>query len=236
MARELDGLIPPLAGLRHGFLVGSWLEEALPLPLVPEVDRRGLLEAVAAYLSRRVTRLPVDPRERGATPERLFEMTVHNAVKVLGAGASERLDPWRGRLAEIAHRERPILTDNKPHAWEWLLMPDGRILKADALDHTRGNDLVGPQDIAWDLAGAAVELDLDEGELDLLASTVARRSGTPRADELQLDFYTLAYLAFQAGRHTLCAEALESMAPAEAARMRTAVGRYAERLRRALES
>jgi hypothetical protein len=94
---------------------------------------------------------------------------------------------------------------------------------------------VGPQDVAWDLAGAAVELDLDEGELDFLASAVARRSGAARADGLQLGFYALAYLAFQAGRHTLCAEALESIAPGEAARLRAAVERYAERLRRAVE-
>src|SRR4051812_13597642 len=53
LARELDGLIPPVAGLRHGFLVGPWLEEARPLLLVPEIDRTALLDAVATYLARR---------------------------------------------------------------------------------------------------------------------------------------------------------------------------------------
>ena len=51
---------------------------------------------------------------------------------------------------------------------------------------------------------------------------------------LQLDFYTLAYLAFQIGRHTLAAEALASPAPEEAVRMRAAAERYGRRLSRLL--
>jgi hypothetical protein len=181
---------------------------------------------VASYLARRASRLPAAPHERGATPARLFEMLSFNA------GQADALEAWKDRLPEIESRERLVLTDNKMHAWEWLVMPDGRILKADALDHHRGNDLVGPQDIAWDLAGAAVELDLDESELDDLAAQVARQSGTPRAESFQLDFYTLAYLAFQAGRHTLAAEATAVSVPAESAALRTAAARYAGRLRR----
>jgi len=229
-------LIPPVTGLRHGVLVGPWLEEARPLPLAPEVDRRTLLDAVATYLAFRAARFPAAPEERGATPLELFEMLVHNTQRALGPAAAEVVQDWRGRLAEIARLERPVLTDNKMHAWEWLVTPEGKILKADALDHHRGNDLVGPQDVAWDLAGAAVELDLDEDGLERLAGAVARRSGTPRAERLQLDFYTMAYLAFQTGRHALAAEALEPAAPAEAAGLRFAMERYAERLRRAIAS
>lgn len=227
MARELDGLIPPVAGLRHGFLVGPWLEDARPLPLVPEVDRGALLDAVASYLARRA-RLPADPRQRGAAPDRLFGMLSYNAGKALGTDAAEALEAWRGRIPEIAGRERPVLTDNKPHAWEWLVLPDGRILKADALDHTQGNDLVGPQDIAWDVAGAAVELDLDGDERGRLAGDLG-------VDPLQLDFYTFAYLAFQLGRHTLAAEALAAGAPEEAARMRAAVETYTTSLRKSIQ-
>jgi hypothetical protein len=67
-----------------------------------------------------------------------------------------------------------------------------------------------------------------------LADAVACRGGVPRAEPVQLGFYTVAYLAFQVGRHTLAAEALEHSAPAESAGMRSEVDRYAERLRRAL--
>lgn len=226
-------LIPPVTALRHGFLVGPWLEEARPLPLAPEVDRRALLDAMASYLAFRTARFPAAPEERGATPLELFEMLVHNTRRALGPDAEVAQD-WRGRLAEIARLERPVLTDNKMHAWEWLVTPEGKILKADALDHHRGNDLVGPQDIAWDLVGAAIELDLDEDGLERLADAVARRSGTPRAERAQLDFYMMAYLAFQTGRHALAAEALEATAPAEAAGMRSEVERYSGRLRRVI--
>ena len=234
MAKPLGdaGLIPPVVGLRHGFLVGPWLEGARPLPLAPEVDRLALLDAVARYLAFRVSRFPASAEERGATPVKLFEMAAYNTTRLLGPGFGEAVRGWRDRLAEIARLERPILSDNKMHAWEWLVTPEGRILKADALDHHRSNDLIGPQDPAWDLAGAAVELDLDEAELDLLCEAVARRSGTPPAEPAQIGFYTVAYLAFQAGRHALAAEALEHAVPAESAGMRSEMERYAERLRR----
>jgi len=167
-------------------------------------------------------------------------MAAHNTRRALGsdfAGASDIADVWRERLPELARREHPILTDNRMHAWEWLVTREGSILKADALDHHRGNDLVGPQDVAWDLAGAAIELDLDlDDGLERLAALVAQRGGggRPRASRLQLDFYSLAYLAFETGRHTLAAEALAASAPEESAALRAAAERYASRLRRTI--
>lgn len=231
---EAAGLIPPVSGLRHGFLVGPWLEDARPLPLAPEVDRLALLDALARYLSFRAERFPAPAQPRGASPVKLFEMAAFNTQRALGPGWSEEIRAWRDRISRLASLERPVLTDNRMHAWEWLVTADGRILKADALDHHRANDLVGPQDLAWDLAGAAVELDLDEREIALLTDAVARRSRTARVEPAQLGFYTLAYLAFQTGRHTLAAEALEHVSPADSAAMRGEVERYAGRLRRTL--
>lgn len=228
------GLIPPVAGLRHGFLAGPWLDGARPLPLAPEVDRLGLLETVARYLAFRVERFPAPPNARGASPVKLYELAAHNIQRGLGPGWAGEVRAWWEKLPELARLERPVLSDNRMHAWEWLVTPEGRILKADALDHHRGNDLVGPQDPAWDLAGAAVELDLDEPELALLCEAVARRSRTARAEPVQLGFYTLAYLAFQLGRCSLAAEALEHTSPADAAGLRGEVERYAARLRRVM--
>lgn len=228
------GLIPPVAGLRHGFLVGPWLEEVRPLPLAPEVDRLALLNAVARYLAFRVSHFPASSADRGASPLKLFEMASFNTERALEPHLGWAIQEWEDRLGEITRWERPVLTDNKMHAWEWLVTPEGKILKADALDHHQGNDLVGSQDPAWDLAGATVELNLDEAELAFLADVVARRGGIPRAEPVQLGFYTVAYLAFQVGRHTLAAEALEHSAPAESAGLRSEVDRYAERLRHAL--
>lgn len=235
LARRLQsaGLIPPVEALCHGFLVGPWIEGARPLPLVPDVDRLAILDQVARYLSFR-TELPAGVARRGAPPEKLFEMARFNTERALGHEMAEALDEWRPRLRELVRLERPVLTDNRMHLWEWLVTPGGRILKADALDHHASNDLVGAQDLAWDLAGVSVELDLDDKEQSLLREAVARRSRTWTAP-LQLAFYTLAYLAFQVGHHTLAAEALEGMDHAEAARMRRAAEAYKARLRKLLE-
>jgi hypothetical protein len=236
LAEALQGasLIPPVAGLRHGFFAGPWLDGARPLPLAPEVDRLALLETLARYLAFRAERFPAPADARGASPVKLYEMAAHNIQRGLGPGWAGEVRAWWEKLPDLARLERPVLSDNKMHAWEWLVTPEGRILKADALDHHRGNDLVGPQDPAWDLAGAAVELDLDEPELALLCDAVARRSRTARTEPVQLGFYNLAYLAFQLGRCSLAAEALEHTSPADAAALRGEVERYAARLRRTL--
>ncbi|HYG65279.1 MAG TPA: hypothetical protein VEL74_22045, partial [Thermoanaerobaculia bacterium] len=215
LARTLEskGLVPPVAGFRHGFLVGPWLADedgARPLPLVPDLDRAALLEQVATYLAFRAARLPAGPERRGAAPGKLLEMARFNTGKALGPEAAERLDAWEERLPDLAARERPILSDNRLHAWEWLVLPGGRILKADALDHHRSNDLVGEQDVAWDQAGAAIELNLSEEEGERLREEVARRSGVVSTTD-QVRFYTLTYLAFQLGACRLAAEALEGM-------------------------
>lgn len=236
LARRLQsaGLIPPVAGLCHGFLVGPWLEGARPLPLASEVDRLALLDQIARYLSFRGSQLPATPWRRGAPVEKLFEMARFNTERSLGHEVAGALDEWRPRLPELARMERPVLTDNRMHPWEWLVTPGGRILKSDALDHHVSNDLIGAQDLAWDLAGVTVEMDLDDKEQSLLREAVARRSRTWTAP-LQLGFYTLAYLAFQVGHHTLAAEALEVGEPAESARMRRAAEIYKARLWKALE-
>jgi hypothetical protein len=234
LAEELEkgGFTPPVVGLRHGFLVSPWLDRARPLPLVPDLDREALLDRVARYISFRARRLPAEGRP-GASPAKLLEMATFNAGEALGPQASEALGMWKERLPELASLARPVLTDNRMHAWEWLVTPEGKILKADALDHHAGNDLIGAQDPAWDLAGAIVELDLPEEERGRLVEMLerSRRVKTPPD---QLRFYTHAYLAFQLGWHTLAAQALEGIDPAEAAAMRKRAEVYGERLRREL--
>lgn len=235
LAAELEkgGFIPPVTGLRHGFMVGPWLEGARPLPLVPDVDREALLDRVAKYISFRARRLPAREGGRpGASPEKLLEMMVFNAGKALGQETADALEKqWRERLPELASLARPVLTDNRMHAWEWVVTPDGKIWKTDVVDHHASNDLVGVQDPAWDLAGAIVELDLSEEERDTLVASVerSRRIKTP-ADQLR--FHLHAYLAFQLGYYTLASEAAEGMDKGEAKALRKRAAFYSERLRR----
>jgi hypothetical protein len=227
LASELEkgGFTPPVAGLRHGFLVSPWLEEARPLPLVPDVDREALLDRVSRYISFRARRLPGTV---GASPEKLLEMAAFNVEQALGKQAAEPLGAWRERLPELSSLARPVLTDNRMHAWEWLVAPDGKIWKTDALDHHASNDLVGAQDPAWDLAGAIVELELSDEERGRLLEQVerSRRVKTP-ADQLR--FYTQAYLAFQLGYYTLAAQAVAGMDAKEAEALRKRAAWYATR-------
>jgi hypothetical protein len=222
------GFVPPVAGLRHGFLVGPWLDGARPLPLVPDADREALLDQVTRSIAFRAERWPAGSG-RGATPEKLLEMAEFNARQLLGDEA-EPLRAWRQRLPELTAAARPVLTDNRMHAWEWLVLPDGRLLKSDAVDHATGNDLVGAQDPCWDVAGAIVELGLEGDERARLLELAGRRE--VRAP--WLSFYVQAYLAFQLGHWTLAAQAMEGMDAQEAAAARRAAERYAERLRQEL--
>jgi hypothetical protein len=66
-------------------------------------------------------------------------------------------------LGRIESDLRRVQTDNKLPPWEWLLLPDGRVLKSDAIDHHQAHDLIGSQDIAW-VAGAIVELGISQQE------------------------------------------------------------------------
>jgi hypothetical protein len=117
--------------------------------------------------------------------------------------------------------------DGRLHAWEWLLTPDGRLLKTDALDHHAAHDLVGAQPAAWDIAGAWAELDLSDQELAHLCTVVERTSGAVVERDL-LPFMKLCYLAFQLGRSAMAA-ASAGEAP-EAVRLTRAAGNYAARV------
>ena len=88
--------------------------------------------------------------------------------------------------------------DGRLHRWEWRRTPDGRLVKTDALDHAAGHDLVGCQDIAWDVAGAAVEFDLADAETERLRAAVARAAGRP-VSAAAVAAFRLCYAAFQGG-------------------------------------
>lgn len=208
------GLAPPVAGLRHGFLVQPWLATARPLDPAAW-PRERLAGRVAAYLRFRARAFPADA-SRGASPAALQAMARHNVAEALGGATAAWFDRWSpGDLARLGARMRPVETDNRMQAWEWLVLPDGRLLKADAIDHHAAHDLIGCQDIAWDVAGAMVELGLDP---------------VLPVDPGLLGFLLPCYCAFQLGAWSMAAEATPDAA--EAARCRAAIARYADRLRR----
>ncbi|MFC3077312.1 hypothetical protein ACFODL_04340 [Phenylobacterium terrae] len=215
-ALHAAGFAPEPLALRHGFLLQRWMGQARP-----PTDREAVMDVLGRYLAFRARRFPAAP-EDGAAPGELVGMAAYNAGQLIGEAAA---DAVRGRLAPLlSARLRPVRIDGRMHAWEWLALPDGRILKADVLDHDDAHDLVGCQDVGWDVAGAWVELGLTQDE----AGRLCRRAG---ADETLLAAFEIAYLAFQAGAWTM---ARDAAAPEERKAIERLLDGYVSRLARRL--
>ncbi len=227
-ARQLAvaGFSPEPAGLAHGFLVERWYGEARPLDLAT-LDRDQLLPRLTDYLAFRAQTFPA--AHPGASPDALLAMAAHNAGQSLGTLAESILARWRPALPRLSAQIRPVETDNRLHAWEWL-DADGRLLKTDAVDHHAGHDLVGCQDVAWDVAGARVEFTLDADEFAILTRELARR-GVATDVEL-VSFMTLGYAAYQLGAWTMASDAVSGP---ETERIAAALARYRAILFDALE-
>lgn len=218
------GFCPPVAGYRHGFLVERWIDDATPL----SAGDRPAVGRVAEYLAFRASNFPASA-ESGASLARLFKMARHNTRLGLGEEAASRLDRWAGRVATLEGAVSRAETDNRLHLWEWLRLPDGRVLKTDAVDHSAAHDLIGCQDVAWDVAGAVTELELSADEEAELHARLQAKSGRAIDGELSA-LLGLCYLAFQLGYCTLAAQSLAGF-PEEARRLTLAAARYGARLR-----
>lgn len=227
LARRLHaaGFVPEPAGFRHGFLVERWCTDARPLD--PAADRARLLDHLTAYLACRAT-LPPGPY-RGASAHALLTMARRNAELGLGRDAARALDRWETHLDRLDATTRTVAIDGRLQAWEWLVTPGGTILKTDAVDHHASHDLVGPQGIAWDVAGAVVEFTLSAGEE---AALVGQLGMTASCDAMP--FWRACYAAFQLGAWTMARDAAGDVA--ERARLDEEVLRYGRHLAACLQT
>jgi hypothetical protein len=216
------GFTPPLAGLRNGFLAERWLAAAAPGDPAA-IDRERLIARLAAYLGFRARTFPAADG-RGATLEMLAAMLGDTASYLLAPEQAAALRDHALHAPALAPKVRRVATDNRMHAWEWLLLPDGRLLKTDALDHCESHDLIGCQDIAWDIAGAAVEFDLSDDETRELARRVGHACGCAPCPAL-LEFLAPCYLAFQCDWSVIAARAAGNRAD-EVARLERQLARY----------
>ncbi|RST29509.1 hypothetical protein HMF7854_00680 [Sphingomonas ginkgonis] len=196
LARRLHhaGFGAETAGLAYGWLVQRWHEDAVAS--APTIDE------LAAYLQVRAAL----PATSGATLDELVVMARHNAPRQLGK--------WQPDTKRLTSLVSPVAIDGRMQRHEWLRVPSGQLLKTDATDHHCAHDLVGPQDIAWDVAGAILELDLASDDATRLARSL-------NSDPALLDFMLRAYAAFRIGAHRLSADMLGHW-PAEADRNRAA--------------
>jgi hypothetical protein len=228
MARTLssEGLTIAPVGLAHGFLVERWCEDVSALPAGEKP-----LREIARYIVGRAQLLPATS-DCGASVAELLTMARRNISLEFGGDAALALAPWERRASELDRRIVRVRTDNRLDCYEWLRTVDGSLIKTDALDHHRAHDLIGCQDVAWDVAGAIVEFDLDQNETGALVRRIDERG--VRVDRELLAFCRLAYLAFRLGRARLAATMIADAR--EHARTRRRGDLYAAQLQHLLES
>ncbi len=222
------GFAPPAVGTCYGFIVEPWID-GQPVEISALAKER-MVDHIGLYLAFRARYLPA--QHGGASLGDLCHMAVSNVGEAIGADAARRLDLLIGRRQHMVRGLRRVDTDNRLHAWEWLLRDDGSLLKTDALDHNGAHDLVGCQDIAWDVAGACVEFDLTSAERTRLAEIIAREADCELRDDV-LTIFEACYLGFQIGMWSMASTGDVNV---ETRRVKKTARRYADRLQRLLRT
>ena len=212
------GFIPPVRGLADGFLRQDFV---LARPLEDSPADRRFLDHAVRYLAFRARTFPTG---RSVRFDALLQMIRVNCTEAIGpetAGACDALAQWRSRASDRG----TVAVDGRMHAYEWLLVPNGTYLKADAVDHADDHFFPRDQDIAWDVAGCSAEFGLNAEEEEAFTARAAEMLadlGLPA----RLPFYGIAYRSYQMGYAAL---AIEALGPADPDARRFA--RRLERLR-----
>jgi hypothetical protein len=177
-AKRLAGFCPRACGFSNGFLVTEWMS-GRAAPLTDD-----LLDAMARYLAFLRAEFATGQPVPGAALEQMIEV---NTGQCLPAPVDGVVVAGDGRML--------------PHEW---LQTDSGYVKTDALDHHDDHFFPGCQDIAWDIAGAAVEWGFP---VEALADRYLRlhSDSTLRS---RLDFYVTAYKAYRLGYCTMAIETL----------------------------
>ena len=178
---------------------------------------RGLLETAARYLAYLSTEQSHEPSVGDAA---LREMIDVNLIEALGEREHKRLET----MLPQRWTERPVALDARMQPHEWLQTATG-FLKTDAIDHHDDHFLPGCQDIAWDVAGAALELGLDAQDRRFLLDRY-RQLSHDSSIGLRLPHYGIAYLAFRLGYASLASEVLGEAADGRRFQQEAARYRY----------
>jgi hypothetical protein len=166
---------PQIESAGDGFSVSPWLKRSRPA----NTDRDMVIQ-LARYCAFRAEHFA----HRSASAAALEEMAAINLERA--AGVSRRV---------TLPIERPVITDSRMMPHGWIVTEGGTLLKVDASSHGDDHFYPGPTDIAWDLAGAIVEWNLDGDAGRLLISEYLRAS----RDEIvaRLPGYLVAYCVFR---------------------------------------
>ncbi|MEF0943698.1 hypothetical protein [Rhizobium sp. BR 362] len=222
------GFTPMVIGTCYGFIVEPWID-GQPVE-TSALTKERVVDQIGRYLAFRARYLPA--QHGGASLGDLCQMAVSNVGEAIGEDSARQLELLIDRRKYLVQHLQRVDTDNRLHAWEWLLKDDGSLLKTDALDHNGAHDLIGCQDIAWDIAGACVEFDLSSAERTRLAEIIARKVDSELREDV-LTVFEASYLGFQIGLWSVASAGDSEL---ETLRVRRTLERYADRLQRLLRT
>ena len=165
-----------------------------------------ILAKIAGYCAFRVRAFSIQLSDLAA----LQQMADHN-LRELGLEL-----PGELRL------ERPVIADGRMQPNEWVLSGDGQLLKTDSGSHGDDHFFPGATDIAWDLAGAIVEWQMNEHQTEKFLDHYHRASRDDAS--ARIDGFIKAYAVF---RLAYCLMAANAMAGSdEQARLQSAAATY----------
>jgi len=124
--------------------------------------------------------------------------------------------------------ECPVIADGKMQPHEWLLTVAGKMLKTDSGSHGDDHFFPGPTDIAWDLAGAIVEWQMNEEQTTEFLNLYHRASGDDA--NARIDGFIRAYAVFRLAYCLMAANAMTGSD--EQARLQQAAANYRSMLTR----
>jgi hypothetical protein len=123
--------------------------------------------------------------------------------------------------------EAPVITDSRMGPHEWVRNQAGHLIKTDGVSHGDDHFFPGAVDIAWDLAGAAIEWKLSRDAERFLLETYRKQTGDNVRTRLQK--YKIAYAIFRLG---CCRMALPTtQGTTDETKLLAEIGRYRNVLR-----
>jgi len=162
-------------------------------------------------------------RREELSPELVARMAEYLALRASTLETSEAQSPeletmlrWNWKLefgdaldasSSELRAERVVVCDGRMMPHEWLRSAGGTALKLDAASHGDNHFFPGPCDIAWDLAGAIVEWEMESAEREQFLAEYEARSGD--AVRRRLQPYLLAYTIFRVGWCRMAALAMQ---------------------------
>jgi hypothetical protein len=89
----------------------------------------------------------------------------------------------------------PILADGRMLPYEWIRDTGDSWVKVDGFTHGDDHFFPGPTDIAWDLAGAIIEWNMDESAAQFLMHSFMHQTGLDVSGKISE--FKLAYTVFR---------------------------------------